>query len=99
MVAAIKDNPVIGDGSQEWTGWSEEGGSRITGGRLKREQDQTAQGGAQSSRVSRVKMVETPIFIPYTKDSVLRKTLQAMDNLVGETTNSPAARFVERCGG
>ena len=44
-------------------------------------------------------MVETPIFIPYTADSNLKRKLQELDDKVGEATGSPAARFVERCGG
>ena len=44
-------------------------------------------------------MVETPVFIPFTKDSRLRKRLQELDYQLGEATNSPAARFFERCGG
>ena len=45
------------------------------------------------------KVVETPIFIPYTKESRLRKQLQELDDTIGEATNSPGVRFVERCGG
>ena len=44
-------------------------------------------------------MVETPIFIPFTQDSELRKRLQAEDDVIGEATGSPGVRFVERCGG
>ena len=43
--------------------------------------------------------VETPVFIPFTKESALKKRLQDIDKLIGEATRSPAARFVERCGG
>ena len=46
-----------------------------------------------------IKVVETPIFVPYTKDSALRKRLQEVDDTIGEATNAPAVRFVERCGG
>ena len=46
-----------------------------------------------------VRVVETPIFIPYTKDSTLRKRLQESDDKLGEDTNSPGVKFVERCGG
>ena len=38
----------------------------------------------------RVKVVETPIFVPYSKDSVLRRKLQEVDDTIGEATNSPA---------
>ena len=34
------------------------------------------------------KIVETPIFIPYTKESKLRKKLQELDDTIGEATNS-----------
>ena len=43
--------------------------------------------------------METPIFIPYTKDSTLRKRLQEADDRLGVETNSPSVKFVERCGG
>ena len=43
--------------------------------------------------------VETPVFLPYTKELALKKRLQEIDKLIGEATRSPAARFVERCGG
>ena len=46
-----------------------------------------------------VKVVETPIFILYTKDSSLKKRLQELDDKLGEATNTPASRFVVRCGG
>ena len=46
-----------------------------------------------------VRVVETPVFIPYTKDSVLRKRLQEADDKLGVETNSPSVKFVERCGG
>ena len=47
----------------------------------------------------KVKIVETPIFVPYTPDSQLRKTLQDKDDTIGEVTGSLAVRFIERCGG
>ena len=43
--------------------------------------------------------METPIFIPFTKESKLKKRLQEVDRLIGEATGTPACRFVERCGG
>lgn len=46
-----------------------------------------------------IKVVEMPIFIPYTKESSLRKKLQELDDRIGEATGTPAPRFVERCGG
>ena len=33
------------------------------------------------------------------KESSLKKRLQQVDELIGEATRTPAARFVERCGG
>ena len=45
-----------------------------------------------------VRVVETPIFIPYTEDSTLRRKLQEADDRLREETNSPAVKFVERCG-
>ena len=44
------------------------------------------------------KEVETIVFIPMTKESRLRKTLQEMDEDICRTTNSPTARFIERGG-
>ena len=46
-----------------------------------------------------VKVVETPVFVPYTLDSNLKRRLQELDDKVLESTGSPAVRFVERCGG
>ena len=48
---------------------------------------------------SKVKVLESPIFIPFTKDSTLRKALQVVDDTLGECMNTPGVRFVERCGG
>ena len=45
------------------------------------------------------KVVVTPIFIPFTKESGLRKHLKEVDDDLGKATNSPAIRFVERCRG
>ena len=47
----------------------------------------------------KVKVVKTPIFIPYTKDSLFKKTLTEADEAIGEAIGSPAIRFVERNGG
>ena len=41
-----------------------------------------------------VRVVETPIFIPYTKDSTLRKMIQAADDKVGEETNSHTVKDI-----
>ena len=49
--------------------------------------------------LEKVPVVETPVFVPYTKDSTLKKKLQEVDRMLGEATNSPTVRFVERCGG
>ena len=35
-----------------------------------------------------VKVVMTPVLIPYTQDSELRRRLQEADNMLGEATNS-----------
>ena len=48
---------------------------------------------------TKVKVTETPIFVPYTRDSTLRKALQATDDAIGEACGNPAVRFVEICGG
>ena len=47
----------------------------------------------------KVLCVETPIFIPFTKESALKKRIQEIDKLICEATRSLAAIFVERCGG
>ena len=47
----------------------------------------------------KVENIETPIFVPFTKESKLKKRLQEVDRLIGEATGTPACRFVERCGG
>ena len=44
-------------------------------------------------------VVENLVFIPYTKESAVRRRLQEIDNLMGEATVYPNVRFVERCGG
>ena len=44
-------------------------------------------------------MVETLVFIPYTKNSKLRMRIKKVDNKLGEAMNTPACRFVERVGG
>ena len=49
--------------------------------------------------VKLVRVVETPVFIPYTKNSALKKMIQEVDHRIGEATNTPSVKFVERCGG
>ena len=46
----------------------------------------------------KVKVVESPIFIPYTRDSKLRSSLQEADDTLGEIIGSPAMKFVKRFG-
>ena len=58
-----------------------------------RDPDRTAQ-----KQGTKVKVRETPIFIPYTRESVQRKALQSLDDTLGECMGSPSVRFVERCG-
>ena len=48
---------------------------------------------------AKVKVIETPIFIPFTRDSVLKKALQNLDDTLGEAMGCPGVRFIERCGG
>ena len=64
--------------------WKEEGGKDAPQG----------EEGKEAMRV-----VETLVFIPYTKDSYLKKRLQEVDNMLGEAIGTPACRFVERVGG
>ena len=45
------------------------------------------------------KSYRSTIFIPYTRDSSLKKSLQKIDDTLGECLGSPGVRFVERCGG
>ena len=44
-------------------------------------------------------VVATPVFIPYTKESAVKRRLQEVDNLMGDAMGYPSVRFVERCGG
>ena len=57
------------------------------------------QNGTQDRKEIPCKVVEAPVFIPYTRDSKLRKSLQALDDKLGKCLGSPSVRFVERCGG
>ena len=61
--------------------------------------DVTSPEGKAPGKAEKVKMVESPTFLPYTLESKLRKRLQETDDSLGEATNSPGIRFVERCGG
>ena len=45
-----------------------------------------------------LKVVEMLVFVPYTKESTLRKRLHEVDNMLGEATNTPACRIMKRCG-
>ena len=55
--------------------------------------------GTQRATSQKVKVVESPVFIPYTRDSKLRRALQEADDTIGEVLGTPSVRFVERCGG
>ena len=55
--------------------------------------------GLAGTEGGKVENVETPIFIPFTRESKLKKRLQEVDRLIGETTGTPACRLVERCWG
>ena len=55
--------------------------------------------GLDGTEGRKVENIETPIFVPFTKESRLKKRLQEVDRLIGEATGTPACRFVERCGG
>ena len=46
-----------------------------------------------------MKVVESPVFVPYTRDSRLRKALQAVDDTICQCLGSPGVKFVERYGG
>ena len=41
-------------------------------------------------RQQKMKVIETLIFVPFTQDSALRKSLQLVDNAAGEVAGSPA---------
>ena len=43
--------------------------------------------------------MKTPVFVPYIRESKLRKNLQQVDDTLGECLRSPGVQFVERCGG
>ena len=47
---------------------------------------------------TRVKLVETIVFIPTTPESKPRKRLQEVDNDICKVTDSPTERFIERDG-
>ena len=55
--------------------------------------------GKSQGNSPKVKVLESLVFVPYTRDSVLRKGLQRLDDILDEAMNSPGLRFVERCGG
>merc|ERR1711867_412183 len=38
----------------------------------------------------KIKVIETPVFVPYTRDSKLRKALQMADDTLGECLNNPS---------
>ena len=63
----------------------------------KSRQERGGDGGHQGEDESSI-VIETPIFIPYTRESRLRKNLQETDKLIGEATGSPRVKFIERCG-
>ena len=44
-------------------------------------------------------VVETPVVIPYRKESAMKRRLQEIDNPMWEATGTPNLRFVERCCG
>ena len=46
----------------------------------------------------KTRVVETVIFLPYTKDSELMKRLKASDDMLTKHTGVPDIRFVERAG-
>ena len=54
--------------------------------------------GEKQTKEEKIKVVETPIFIPFTLESRMRKRMQETDDVLGEATNSPSVRFVEREG-
>ena len=87
---AILDNPFKDQGKGEARGRRE--------GRREDDQERKEAGDKQS-QTQMSKMTETPVFIPYTVDSWLRKELQSQDDTVGEILRAPGVRFVERCGG
>ena len=45
------------------------------------------------------KVIESPVFIPYTRDSRLKKALQTIDETLCQCLGSPKVKFVERYGG
>ena len=84
-VSAAKDFPLGREARQG-------NGKRYDAGEGKKEED-------RQENKPRQLVVETPVFIPYTRESVVKKRLQEIDNLMGEATEYPAVTFVERCGG
>ena len=75
-------------------GWKQKMKARLAGdnGRMTLPSEEQ-----QATNIPRQKVVETPIFIPFTKGSILQKEMQQHDNILGEAMNAPGVRFVERC--
>ena len=47
---------------------------------------------------TRIKVIESVVFVPYTLESKLRKDLQKVEETLTQEMNTPTVRFVERGG-
>ena len=90
-VSQMKDHPVITKGKR---------GNLGRNGRWRvQHPQQQHEPLPNTGTITKVKVIESPVFVPYTRDSKLKKALQTMDDTLGECMGSPSVRFVERCGG
>ena len=55
-----------------------------------------AHNGTETKRDNKVKVLESPVFVPFTRVSTLRKALQKVDDTLGECMNTPGVKFVEQ---
>ena len=66
---------------------------------MRNHDSQQVTGNTPNAEEQKMKVVESAVFIPYTRDSKLKKALQAMDDTLCQCLGSPSVRFVERYGG
>ena len=95
----MADLVLLGGQSCILTGGKKCEGRKATAKKTEKGLNGTEGRGLDGTEGRKVENIETPIFVPFTKESRLKKRLQEVDRLIGEATGTPACRFVERCGG